>query len=156
RIWGQLRDERSRNAVEVAERYADGMVDNEQLGVARKGAERVLSNPWVYREFETGAKAASQVADQVLYLRASDYAGTAARYDAFDRVVSSGGRRLPPGIREAELTAQTDLIRCLIGDPFHNIAIAPSWLAWNGGSVRKLAQVIYDERRFEDLPILAD
>ena len=27
---------------------------------------------------------------------------------------------------------------------------------WNDGTVRKLAQAIYDDRRFADLPILAD
>jgi hypothetical protein len=32
----------------------------------------------------------------------------------------------------------------------------PSWLAWNDGTVAKLAAAIYDERRFADLPILAD
>jgi hypothetical protein len=35
-------------------------------------------------------------------------------------------------------------------------AIDPHWFAWNGGIVRKLAQAIYDEHRFGDLPILAD
>ena len=35
-------------------------------------------------------------------------------------------------------------------------AVDPSWLAWNGGTVAKLAAAIYDGRRFADLPILAD
>jgi hypothetical protein len=34
--------------------------------------------------------------------------------------------------------------------------INPIWLRWNDGTVVKLAQSIYDERRFTDLPILAD
>jgi carbon storage regulator CsrA len=32
----------------------------------------------------------------------------------------------------------------------------PSWLAWNGGTVPKLARAIHDERDWERLPILAD
>jgi hypothetical protein len=32
----------------------------------------------------------------------------------------------------------------------------PAWRDWNGGTVRKLAQAIHDERRFADLPVLAD
>jgi len=32
----------------------------------------------------------------------------------------------------------------------------PSWLAWNGGAVAALAQVIGGEQRWEELPILAD
>jgi len=35
-------------------------------------------------------------------------------------------------------------------------AIDPSWLSWNGGTVTNIAHVIYHERRWEDLPILAD
>lgn len=30
------------------------------------------------------------------------------------------------------------------------------WMAWNDGTVRRLAQSIYSERQFENLPILAD
>jgi hypothetical protein len=33
---------------------------------------------------------------------------------------------------------------------------AQGWLAWNGGTILKVAQAIYDDRRFEDMPILAD
>jgi hypothetical protein len=36
------------------------------------------------------------------------------------------------------------------------LSIDPRWLAWNEGTVRKLAQAIRDKRRFGDLPILAD
>jgi hypothetical protein len=42
------------------------------------------------------------------------------------------------------------------GKGFRPMDIDPAWLAWNGGAVRKMAQSIRDERRFADLPILAD
>ncbi len=32
----------------------------------------------------------------------------------------------------------------------------PAWQAWNDGTVRKLAQLIYDDRAFDRLPLLAD
>jgi hypothetical protein len=48
------------------------------------------------------------------------------------------------------------LVDCLFGNPFRPITIDPAWVAWHDGTVRKLAQAIYDERRFDDLPILAD
>jgi hypothetical protein len=31
-----------------------------------------------------------------------------------------------------------------------------AWLTWNGGTVRKIAEVIYERRAFQDLSILAD
>lgn len=34
--------------------------------------------------------------------------------------------------------------------------IDTAWLAWSDGTVSKLARVIYEERRYEDMPILAD
>lgn len=38
-IWHLLKDARSRNVVEVAERYADGLATEDELTVARKAAE---------------------------------------------------------------------------------------------------------------------
>jgi hypothetical protein len=36
------------------------------------------------------------------------------------------------------------------------VTIAPTWLAWNEGTVVKLAKGIYDDRAFDRLPVLAD
>jgi hypothetical protein len=54
---------------------------------------------------------------------------------------------------------QADSTAALIRDlfnPFHPVSLDPAWLTWNDDAVRKMAQGIYGERRFEDLPILAD
>jgi hypothetical protein len=49
------------------------------------------------------------------------------------------------------------LLCCTLGSPvFTNAPIDLSWLGWNGGTIPKLAEAIYDERRFSDMPILAD
>lgn len=52
--------------------------------------------------------------------------------------------------------SHSDRLRCIFGNPFRRVSISPAWLTWNGGMVPKFAQTIYDERRFEDLPILGD
>jgi hypothetical protein len=57
---------------------------------------------------------------------------------------------------KAEYAAQANLIRDLFGNPFRSITIDFVWLAWNNETIPKLAEAIYDERRFADLPILAD
>jgi hypothetical protein len=57
----------------------------------------------------------------------------------------------------AELRAQADLVRDLFGNPFRPPAPAEAaWLEWDGGAVRRLAQAVYSERAFADLPVLAD
>jgi hypothetical protein len=58
--------------------------------------------------------------------------------------------------RKAVARHQADLLRDLLGNPFRPVSADPAWLTWNGGTVRQLAEVIYEERRFVDLPILAD
>jgi hypothetical protein len=58
---------------------------------------------------------------------------------------------------KSERRAQCDLLRDLVPNPFRSPpAFDPAWLTWNDGAVSKMAQTIYAERRFADLPILAD
>jgi hypothetical protein len=60
-------------------------------------------------------------------------------------------------IDPAEKEAHSILIRDVFGNPFRpSVAINPAWLSWNGGTVQKIAQAIYDERAFDHLPVLAD
>jgi hypothetical protein len=49
-----------------------------------------------------------------------------------------------------------NLVREVIGNPFQSFVVNPEWLSWRDGTVRILAQRIYDERTFEVMPILAD
>jgi hypothetical protein len=59
--------------------------------------------------------------------------------------------------REAESRFVADLLRDIFGPlPFRAVAVNPSWLGWNDGTIPRLAQGIYEDRRFGDLPILAD
>lgn len=51
---------------------------------------------------------------------------------------------------------QTSLLRDIFGNPFRPVTIDPTWLVWKNSTVVKLAQTIYDDRTFQNLPILAD
>jgi hypothetical protein len=48
------------------------------------------------------------------------------------------------------------LLREALGNPFRPPAVEPSWLARNDGAAATIARAIWQERRFSDLPILAD
>jgi len=56
-----------------------------------------------------------------------------------------------PSLKDAKLEA--DCIRDVFGNPFRSITIEPSWLT---STVVVLAGSIYDERAFDQMPILAD
>jgi hypothetical protein len=52
--------------------------------------------------------------------------------------------------------AEAEMLRDVFGNPFRTVTIDPTWLTWDGGTVRNLARSIYDQRAFDRLPILAD
>jgi ATP-dependent Clp protease ATP-binding subunit ClpA len=62
--------------------------------------------------------------------------------------------------KAAHLRDQADKLKrrkeVVLRDWDANHPISASWLSWNGGAVARIAQGISEERRWEDLPILAD
>jgi hypothetical protein len=130
RLWHVLPDERSRKAVEVSELFADGLADARALRAAAKDAARA----------QTAAREA-----RTLSWNAALTAQTAAEDDPV------------AAARRAALTgADTDMVREVFGNPYRPVAIEPAWRTWNDGCVVRLARAIYEERRFRELPILAD
>ena len=132
-----LADERSRWAVTVAERYADGRATERELWLANDGAEIALDDDpeAAWPEF-----AASWVAD------------VRAARAAWEIACDSRGWSNP-----LSWAVKADLLHCLFGQmPLRPNIVAPSVLAWHGGTVLRVARAIYQGRFWEDLPILAD
>jgi len=74
-------------------------------------------------------------------------------FDLIDRLpVAVENVSLNPKWREQH-QFQCDLLRDLLGDPFHAVAFDP---AWRTPAVVSLAKGIYEGRHFSDLPLLAD
>jgi hypothetical protein len=49
--------------------------------------------------------------------------------------------------RQAEGRAQAGLLRDLLGNPFRPpFLLNPTWLTWDGGTVRRLAEAAYEHR----------
>ena len=44
----------------------------------------------------------------------------------------------------------------IFGNLFRPVSADPSWRVWERGTAMQLARGFYDDRRFGDLPILAD
>jgi hypothetical protein len=151
-------DARFRHAVEVGERFADGRAAPEDLRAAWQGANDAAGDSVTAGTHRVGMNAA--IAAKVL-TRSS--AGGGAALLVCRAAAVAAARALPTedlaarqAEMEARLAASACLLRDLIGNPFRPVSLDPSWLAWNGGVVRKMAQTIYDEHRFTDLPVLAD
>ena len=62
----------------------------------------------------------------------------------------------PEAARAAETAAICRVLRDIMGNPFRVASVDPSWATWNGAIIVKLAESIYEERAFDQMPILAD
>jgi hypothetical protein len=153
RIWN-LFPQSDRNAVEVAERFADGDATLSDVTAAK------------------GAIVGSNVTHASVEVCNPD-----ARHAAF---LATGGTlsvevldKLPKFNRTQWNAAcavvsqqQSILVRCVFGNPFQPLPPKKGkkkwkeslrfWLEWNAGAVLALAQAIYNDRAFDRLPILAD
>jgi hypothetical protein len=68
------------------------------------------------------------------------------------RAPSMWGKEAKRHCEESQLL----LLRDIVGNPFHAVTVASAVLMWNDGTIRRIAEGIYDERAFDRLPILHD
>lgn len=151
RIWPLLDTEWFRRAVEMGERFADGLTTREVLRATEYGAWKIArrENP------AAGAAAYCMVAedeDAYSFTGVAAYAARQALAAAADAVRHSGTTyQEAVAARWAEFTAQAALVRDIFGIPFCDQPTAePDWRSWNGGAVTHLAQEAYRERRMPE------
>ena len=141
RIWRQLTDARSREAVDVAEAFADGRADASRLVAAHAAAAEAsvaAAAGGICTRAEHSAVAACYCVKQF---------GIIA-FAAANRAASSLGER-----KDAEQRTQCDLFRDIVGNPFRPAALDPAWLTIG---VASLAQTIDEQRASDWMPDLAD
>jgi hypothetical protein len=157
RLAHLFEDDRSRRAVDVAELYADGLAFEEERLFAENNA---FEAHFDVRESRLSAMPlvrwtrSNELITQAALLAVSVgtfYAEDAADYGRLALAASGVSWR----IDEDEELAQCRLLREIVG-PLYPPAIDPPWLSANDRAVVQLAQLIYDSRTFDELPILAD
>jgi hypothetical protein len=155
RIWHLLVDERSRNAVSVAERYADGLATEEEIDAARRQMV-ACRNETALRPGSPAVDGwAFGAAEAVLFDTPFWNPGAASRgaftvawtaAEAAWRVTGEAGPK-------PEACRQLPLLRDIFENPYR-----PAWVDGSGltPQVIALAETIYVEGWFSGLPILAD
>jgi hypothetical protein len=98
--WEELSDQRSRIAVEVAERHADGLAKQPDLRKARQGAEEATRGGW---------------------------GGSSIPYLAAEATKVAGEQAWNAAWIAAAITPIL-LLRCVFGNPFRQLVLKPAWL----------------------------
>jgi hypothetical protein len=142
RIWHLLTHERSRRAVETAERFAEGLCDRAELAAAQIAAREVIT-----QTFPPGSPA-----DKSYYMLVAardttrDYAASAAKNTAACATYALGGNSAAAQA-VSERREQATVLRDILGPPlFHPLTIDAVCLKWSDGLVGQLAQAAYDNR----------
>jgi hypothetical protein len=134
-----LADERSQKAVEVAERYADGLAAQPERECAAAEARTAASEAARARrggDPELSVPALAAYAATAAWYTVYHDAGAAARLTCDDDALAwfaANGIEVP----------HPKLLRELFGNPFRPAALDPAWLT---PDVTALAQAAYDER----------
>ncbi len=174
RIWHLLEDERSRNAIEVVERFADGLCGDDELrSAAEQAGEAAEAAHWENRAgpIQTAAEAAAMASSEVLSSdltmrlveTVAEAVGDQATDEDWEATWTTPGKTneerwaaeqaIYKNAEAREKGRQADLLRCIFGNPFRPTTIDPAWLS---PTVVALAQTIYDDRDFDRMPELAD
>jgi hypothetical protein len=143
-IWPLVTDLRSRRAVYMAERYADGLIGVTQLTAAATDA----ADACVDAEPADGSRAAANAAASSLdqdAMQAACGAAAAAQVAVAARTTTAPGNAIHTWESAAavEQAGQVTLVRCIFGVPHRRIACGSSWLT---AGVVTLARKTYETR----------
>lgn len=122
--------------VTLAERFADGKATAHELASARFGGRFRPGHPaW-----------------------AVCWAPSEEPWARMERSMTwiVGAAGMPTSTFRQELKAQAEVMVEIAGNLLEPAPFDPFWVSWGDGIVAKMAQTIYDERDFAQMPILGD
>jgi hypothetical protein len=147
RMWHLIPEGPCRDAVRIAEDFADGLANDTERKEFRKRAQEPLSPSLAERNAVTA----------VYYLNEK----TAGKQPCFVTCAAAIARTASAPYQEsrkksfpiyrsaycAAKRAEARLARCVFGNPFRPLPSAAPWLARGGDDLRALAEAVYTKRR---------
>lgn len=162
RVWSLLIDSRSRKAIDVSERFADGLTPTEDMFSAAREAQTAADELDVAEEPLLGAANAATAATLAIREPTCYDPGF---YPADHQLVAEtialvglGGDKVAKLYLDPEITndfskkvheekaIQIRFLHDIFGNPYRSVTADPSWLSWNDGAISRLVQPIYEER----------
>jgi len=145
-------DERTRRALEVCERFVEGLADLETLQKAFDGALAVYDeNPDDSQGVESSALAMASTC------WTNDEKRETSLIDVVDNTIGVACFFFPwKNAKQIQRRRVCRLLREIFGNPFCPVSLSAGLLAWKEATVPRMAQAIYNEHAFELLPILGD
>lgn len=131
RLWDLMTEER-RDAIRIAERYADGLADDDE------------------RRFVFGETEIGDVDDTTWE---TSWAVRLALMERGDIAANLAHRRILRNRKRVDENAHVAFLRDIFGNHFRPVALDPSWPT---STVLAFASSIYEEKAFDRMPILAD
>jgi hypothetical protein len=143
-VADKLPDERLRQAIHIAERYADGLALKAELAAIRSKVHPLRSSLGPFRNESIEVQVAVDIAVAATEHNPKD----AAFYIPTTRMPLAG--KFPWEKAKAVLCR---MLRRIVGNPFRPVAFAPEWRTTVAVGI---AAQIYESREFGNLPVLAD
>lgn len=163
-IWDQIEDDRCKGGVRAAERYADGEETWGHLAALVGWADRVVAPP----QWGTPAAVVQSVAHLVMWVGLDRPTAAGCAEVVRDLARGVAGRRAQAAmarevfgnplrkVRRVSAATQAKVAALPPGRRPRDLLLVRDWLQWQDGTVPRLAQGIYEGRRFEDMPVLHD
>jgi hypothetical protein len=151
RIWRLIQHEACRNAIEVAERCADGLVSLNECQVKGDAASEVGANSREFLIVVISNAVSWAASTRPREWNSDDWSlSNAVEYAAYHAALVYEDSSV-------EKAQQSSLIRDIFGNPFQSFTpLEFAVLAWNNRTVIRIAEGISSERAFDRMPILHD
>jgi hypothetical protein len=147
-----IRDERLINAAQTLESFHDRTASIEERDLALREFEIAAGECFEEVEDDVSLQIYGAINELILgsIATASSVACALATHPSRYQEINDPRWR---AAWDAESQVQASILRDIFGNPFRPVTLDPRWLT---SSVLDLTRIIYDDRAFERMPILAD